>query len=164
MTYATSGLIGTNFTAKTTGTTTDGENAEFTLGLEVLGSDGTTWVYAQAGAAVAQYDCVAIDENFQMVPMTKALADAGHRPGFAQIAFSDNELGWVATSGSNISVTTAANCAPDVQLYTTGTAGTLDDTAASQTAIRGVVQVAAATSSALARECMAINPSTTASA
>jgi hypothetical protein len=162
MAFITSGLVGANLTNKTTGTTTDGAGAEFALGTVAKGTDRTEWTYVQAGAAISIYDWVAIDENFQAVKGTKALADAGHGVGFAQQAFADNDMGWVCTSGANITVNTLASCAADVQLYTSGTAGALDDTAASQTLIRGVVQVAAATASAKPRECLAVYPSATA--
>lgn len=162
MAYVTSGMVGVDLTKQTAGTTTDGAGAEFALGTQVTATDGQVWVYAQAGGAITAYDWVAIDENFQMVAGTKALADAGHAVGFAQAAFDDNDMGWVCVHGKNISVNTLASCAPDVQLYTSGTAGKLDDTSASQTLIRGVVQVAAATASAKARECMATYPSATA--
>lgn len=164
MGYPTSGIIGIDLDVTTSGTTTDGENAEFALGTTTPATDGQEYMYVQAGEAISQYDCVAIDENYQAVKMTKALADAGHRPGFAQVAFSDNDLGWVAVQGSNISVNVLASCAADVQLYTTGTAGSLDDTSGSQTAIRGVVLVTAATTTASTRECIAVNPSATATA
>jgi hypothetical protein len=163
MAYLTDGTIGVDLTRTVAGTTTDGENAEFTLGSSHRGTDNTEWVYVQASAAIGQYDCVAITEDFQATPMTKTLADAGHTPGFAQVAFSDNDLGWVCTNASgNISVNVLASCAADVQLYTTGTAGSLDDTSASQTLIRGVVLVTAATDTASTRECIAVHPSTTA--
>lgn len=164
MPFVTGGTIGVNLSETTAGTTTNGANAKFRLGQNVLGSDGSRWVYVQAGSAITQYDCVAIDEDYQAVPMTKALADAGHQPGFAQVAFSDNDFGWVAVSlPGNGSVRVAASCAADVQLYTTSTAGVLDDTSASQTIIRGVVIVAAGTSGGVsAREVMAVNPSATA--
>lgn len=162
MAYVTSGMVGVSLTELTAGTTTDGAGAKFALGTVVNGTDRTQWTYVQAGAAIGQYDWVAIDENFQAVKGTKALADAGHQVGFAQVAFADNDMGWVCTSGANITVNTLASCAADVQLYTSGTAGSLDDTSASQTLIRGVVQVAAATASAKPRECLAVYPSATA--
>ncbi len=164
MAFVTGGVAGINLAETTDGTTTNGQNARFRLGQTVTGSDGSRWIYVQAAAAITQYDCVAIDEDYQATPMTKALADAGHQPGFAQVAFDDNDFGWVATHlPGNGSVRVAASCAADVQLYTTGNAGILDDTSASQTLIRGVVIVAAGTSSgASAREVMAVNPSTTA--
>lgn len=164
MAFVTGGVVGINLAETTAGTTTNGQNAKFRLGQTVLGSDGSRWLYVQAGAAITQYDCVAIDEDYQAVPMTKALADAGHQPGFAQVAFSDNDFGWVATHmPGNGSVRVAASCAADVQLYTSGTAGVLDDTSASQTIIRGVVLAVAGTSGGVsARECIAVNPSATA--
>lgn len=163
MTFVTSGLAGVNLTKLTAGTTTDGAGAEFALGTVVKGSDRTEWTYVQAGAAITQYSWVAIDENFQAVMGTKALADAGHGVGLAQVAFADNDMGWVCTgAGGNVSARVLASCAADVQLYTSGTAGALDDTAASQTLIRGVVLVAAATNTASTRECIAVYPSATA--
>ncbi len=163
MTFATDGKIGIDLTKTTTGTTTNGENAEFTLGTVVSGSDSSRWMYVQAGAAIAQYDCVCVDENGQAALSTAALAAAGHTIGIAQVAFADNDLGWVCTHAlGNIYVNVAANCAPDVQLYTTATGGTIDDTSASQTLIRGLVKIAAATVSAESHECILQNPSGTA--
>lgn len=163
MAYVTSGIAGTNLTKLTTGTTTNGEGAEFALGTRCTATDGSAWVYVQAGAAITQYSWLAIDENFQAVMGTKALADAGHEIGFAQVAFADNDMGWVCVHGpGNITARVLASCAADVQLYTTGTAGALDDTSASQTLIRGVVIVAAATNTASNREAIAVYPSATA--
>lgn len=165
MAYVTDGKVGIDLTATTAGTTTNGENAVYTLGTRVTASDGSVWVYVQAGAAITQYSWVAIDENFQAVMGTKALADAGHQVGFAQVAFSDNDFGWVCVHGpGNITVRVLASCAADVQLYTTGTAGALDDTSASQTLLRGVVLVTAATNTASTREAIAVYPNATATA
>lgn len=155
MAFQTSGCLGVDFTATPT-------TAEFDLGTVVDGTDGSKWIYVKASAAITQYDCVAIDEDYNATPMTKALADAGHRPGFAQVAFASADYGWVALEGSNISARLGASCAADVQLYTTAGAGILDDTAASQTAIRGVVAVVLNTTSGGAKEVIAVNPSTTA--
>ena len=162
MAYVTDGKVGIDLTKKTTGTTTDGAGAEFALGTKVTASDGSNWVYVQAGAAITQYSWVAIDENYQAVMGTKALADAGHEVGFAQVAFSDNDMGWVCVNGKNITARVLASCAADVQLYTSGTAGALDDTSASQTLIRGCVLVTAATNTASSREVIAVYPSATA--
>lgn len=164
MAHITSGLAGANLTKLTAGTTTDGAGAEFALGTTAIASDGSEWQYVQAGAAITIYSWVAIDENFQAVMGTKALADVGHGVGFAQVAFADNDLGWVCIkAGGNINVRLLNSCAADVQLYTSGTAGILDDTSASQTLIRGVVAVVAASNTAVGyREAIAIYPSATA--
>ena len=163
MANATDGTIGVSLSTTTTGTTTDGVNAKFALGTRVTATDGSNWMYVQAGAAITQYSWLSIDENFQAVMGTKTLADAGHGVGFAQVAFADNDLGWVAVNApGNINVRVLASCAADVQLYTSSTAGVMDDTSGSQTLIRGVVLVVAATNTASTRECIAVYPSATA--
>lgn len=157
MAYSVDGTIGVNLAERTT-------ELNAVLGQTTRATDGSIWTYVQANGAVTAYDCVCIDENFQAAACTKALVDAGHGIGFAQAAFADNEYGWVATHApGNASVRVAASCAADVQLYTTATAGVLDDTSASQTIIRGVVLVAAGTSGGVsARECIAVYPNGTA--
>jgi hypothetical protein len=156
--HAIDGTLGVDLDAVVAGTTTDGVNALFALGTRVKGTDGTEWCYVQAGAAVTQYDCVGIDENYQASPMTKTIADDGWLVGFAQVAFADNELGWVALEGSNIKCRLKDACAPDVTLYSTGSAGMLDDTSASQTAINGVVAVTVSSASGDPEEVIATNP------
>lgn len=144
--YSVNPIAGIDLDATKAGTGTGSdEGAEFPLGMRVTGIDGTDWMYVHASGAITQYDAVGIDENYEAAALTKAIADAGHTIGFAQNAFSDNDFGWVALRGSNINVRLAASCAADVSLYTTSTAGVLDDTSASQTKISGVVAVAAAT-------------------
>lgn len=163
MAFGTGGMLGVDVSRTYSGTTTDGYGSPFKLGTIESGTDGSIWQFVQAGAAITQYSWVSIDENFQAVMGTKTLADAGYGVGFAQVAFSDNDFGWVCThAGGNISVRLLASCAADVQLYTSGTAGALDDTSASQTLIRGVVAVGAATNTASTREAIAIYPSATA--
>lgn len=166
MAFVTDGMVGVDLTLTTPvpaiAGNNDGIGGLYALGTRVTASDGSVWVYVQAEAAIAQYSWVAIDENFEAVLGTKALADAGHMVGFAQVAFADDDFGWVCVHGANISVRVLASCAADVQLYTSGTAGALDDTSGSQTLIRGVVLVAAATSTASTRECIANYPSATA--
>ena len=156
MTRITSGKIGVDITATnplytdaTLPTVGNQANVDFVLGDCVVGADGTEWLFVQASGAITQYDWVGIDENNQAASLTKAMADDGFRVGVAQVAFVDNDGGWVATRGSNINGNVLASAAADVALYTSGTAGHLDDTSASQTKIDGVVLVAAnATASA----------------
>lgn len=134
--FATSGVANAALLEPTT-------DANFKLGTRCTGNDGTEWIYVQANGAITVYDAVGIDETFQAAALTKAMADADWRIGFAQVAFTDNQYGWVATSGagSNFKVNVLASCVADAALYTTATAGALDDDATSQTAINGVVIV-----------------------
>ena len=118
---------------------------EFTLGQRVRGNDGTEWVYVQASGAITQYAAVGIDEDWQAASLTKAIADDGHGIGFAQVAFDDDDYGWVAVAGHDIKCLVATSCAADSVLYTHGTAGWLDDTSTSQTKIDGVVATDAVT-------------------
>jgi hypothetical protein len=71
---------------------------------------------------------VFISGTHQISQLTKAVAaaDSG-RPGFAQVAFLQYEFGWVVLHGSAFRVRFADSCAKNVQLYTTDTAGVVDD-------------------------------------
>lgn len=116
------------------------------LGKVVRGRDNTAWMQVTFGSAVSKYDCVAIDENFECHPITKARLDDGHFVGFAQMAFTKNFYGWVAIRGSNIKAKVLASCAADVVIYTTSTAGKLDDTSSGQTKVDGLTCVTAGSS------------------
>jgi hypothetical protein len=137
--------------------------AKFKVGQCGKGADGTEWVYVQASGAITAYDVVAIDEDYTARAVTSALAGAGHAPGFTQVAFADNEYGWVAKRGSNILVRAASSCAADALLYvgTTGlSAGVVDDASATgRVTLQGVVLVTAnASSTTTALEIIATNP------
>lgn len=156
MAYVTSGEIGIDLSDVTAGTTTDGANAKFTLGQRVTGTDGQEYIYVQAGAAIStttkQPFALAVDENFQAVKITKALASAGHMVAFApQQIISDNDFFWAITKGTNFNIKVGVSCAADVNLWTTATAGVLDDTSGgSHVAVLGVKIVVAASTSASA--------------
>lgn len=160
MTFATSGCLGVDFTQKVAGTgTSSDEGAEFALGTTLNGSNGTKWMYVHAATAITQYDAVGVSEDYEASALTKAMADDGWTIGFAQVAASDNDFFWLAIEGrGNISVRCAGSCAADVSLYTTASAGKLDDTSASQTKIQGVVGITASTSAAHTKEIIAISP------
>lgn len=134
--------------------------AEHPLGLRVAATDNQEYVYVQANGAITQYDAVGIDENYQAAALTDAMAADGWFIGFAQVAFADNDYGFVATKGSNVRVRVAANCAADVPLYTTATAGVLDDASTGVTNIDGIVAVAAVTA-ATNTEIIATSPRST---
>lgn len=113
-----------------TGTTTNGANAPAQLGTVVRGADGTQYVLVQAGEAIMAStkapNAVAIDEDYQAMLMTTALAAAGHALGFApQIVIADNAFFWARTRGSNFNARVAASSAADTFLRTSATAGRL---------------------------------------
>ena len=110
-------------------------------------ADGKEYMYVQASGAIAQYDVVAIDEDGQAAKITKALADDSHKVGAAQVAFADNEYGYVQIKGPT-TINVLASAAADAVLYTSATAGSLDDDGTSQTKIAGLVATAAVGGSA----------------
>lgn len=135
--FATSGMLGVDFTATST-------KAQHALGTQVQGNNGSVWIYVKFGGTVAIYDYVCIDELFSALAGTKANVDAGHQVGFSQLAAVSGDYGWVPLQGrGTIKSNLLANCAADVALYTTATAGKLDDDSTSQTLISGVVAAAA---------------------
>lgn len=104
-------------------------------------NDGKRWIYVQANGTISQYDAVGIDEDGQAAPLTKAMADDNWKIGVAQVAFADDEYGWVQIYG-NTTVNVLANCGADTALYTSGTAGSLDDDDTDQTLVRGITLTA----------------------
>lgn len=149
---------------------TVGQNASWTstdkkgdLGHRSAGSSNTEWIYVQASGAIRQYDIVAIDEDFTARAVTAAHAADAHLPGFAQVAFADDEYGWVALRGSDIKANVAASCAADVVLRvgTTGLSAGVADDAASATGsvtLQGVVAVEAGATATTGVEIIATNP------
>lgn len=146
MTEITTPLLGVNITDDKSSSRS--VEAGVTLGWKVEGVDGTTYMAVKALSAITQYMTVGIDENFNAQPITKAMVDDAWRVGFAQTALTKGNYGWVALSGSNIKARTLASCAADVALWSSATAGVLDDASGSQSLIRGVVAVTAASAAA----------------
>ena len=134
--------------------------AEHAPGTRVAGSDGTEWIYVRAAGAISQYDYVTVDEAFLASAGTKAAVDDGHTIGVAQATFARNAHGWVATGGQGaaLRVNVLARCAADRPLYTSATAGKLDDAASGQTKIGGIVITAAAGAAAAARPAILAHP------
>ena len=124
-------MIGANLTTATAGSVAAVLDSH-------MGADGKKFIYVNAGSAIAQYDVVAITELGVAVPVTKALADDGHKIAVAQVAIPSGEYSYVQTCGP-CTLNVLASCAADVALYTSATGGSLDDTATSQTKILGIV-------------------------
>lgn len=151
--YINTPTIGANTDITVAGTTTDGAGAPFPLLDKRTGLNGTEWVYVQAGEAIAQYNYVCVSEAGQAMKGTKALVDAGHTVGFNVVgALADNDFGWVAIQqrGSVLKTFVLGSCAADVALYTSNTAGVLDDDASGQTAVGVTATVSNSTSATTA--------------
>ena len=121
-------------------------------------NDGV-YQYVKTTATVAQYALVKIQNDFTIVEGTTSLLPSTEpaKVGIAQVAFAGTtntpNYGWVFVGpGQNVSVKAAALCAQDVKLYTTGTAGVVDDSAT--TLINGLKIVTTITGAA-ATPCIA---------
>lgn len=148
--YSTTGKLGVNYSDRQT-------TAQERLGTTDLGTGNSRWVYVQADGAIAAHDYVCIDEDFQARAGTKTNVDAGHAIGIATAAFADNEYGWVCQAGTSyegLKVNVLANCAADIALYTSATAGSLDDDASGTTRVEGIVLDTAAGGAPAACDCI----------
>ena len=121
--------------------------------------DGGQAVYVKAASEVSQYAAVAVLADNSAVMLTTTNAATSKRVGFAQVSIASGSYGWVQTGGVPV-VKLAASCLPNVPLFTTATAGTLDDATVSGNGVGLVVGiVATATASgATAITCVAGYP------
>ncbi len=111
--------------------------AGFFPGTVVNLSDGGQACYVQATSEISQFACVLIGAGASARMSTTTLAVATKRVGFAQCSIASAFYGWVQLGGTP-KVNLAANCAPNVPLFTTATAGVLDDTTVSAAMVAAV--------------------------
>jgi hypothetical protein len=134
--YPTDGALGVILPgeATTTALFATGESHPATLNSE--------WVYVQASSNVAANDAVALTTAsgvLQAAPLTKALADDGAPVAISPNAITTNSYAWVARRfASGVSVNVLQTCSADVALYTSGSAGKLDDDSSGTTLIQGI--------------------------
>jgi hypothetical protein len=140
------GLVGPDLTSVDT-------TARIPTGTTVKTSDGGEAVYVQATSTISQYDaCIIINtssatgQSIGCVPVTTTNALTSQRLAFAQTAIASSSYGWVQTAGNSIRVKTLIACQPAVPLFTTSTAGSLDDTVVTAGYCLGVVLMSSATS------------------
>ena len=110
----------------------------FNLGTVVNLDDGGQAVYVRAASEVPTYAAVAVQLDDTVVPLTTTNAAGSKAVGFAQGSIAPLYYGWVQLGGKP-RVLVAANCQPNVPLYTTATAGVLDDTVVSGCLVAGLV-------------------------
>ena len=149
MAVSTSNLIGVALGSTDT-------SASFKLGTTVNLDDGGQAVYVQASSDVAQYSAVSVRGDNTVVPITTTNSANSKAVGFAQVSIASAAYGWVQLGGKPV-VKLAASCNPAVPLYTTATAGTLDDAVVSGGLVAGIVALTTA-SGATALTCVAGYP------
>lgn len=130
------------FTTDAIANLTDGRSA----GLldRVNDASGNRWIFAQGSGTIAACDVVAISTAGVAQAVTSALAQVANAIAVAPVAVTSGSYCWFQTSG-NMSVNVLSTCSAGVALYTSGTAGKLDDTTTSQVKIAGVLIAANAT-------------------
>lgn len=111
--------------------------AQIAKGTRATTSDGGEAVYIQALSEISTFAAVAIfaDSTAQMLTTTNSATSK--RIGFAQTSIASGYYGWVQTSGV-VKINLATNCDDNVPLYTTATAGVLDDAVVSTGLVLGV--------------------------
>ena len=126
----------------------------FGLGDRVTDSVGNKYVFVQASGSVAQYDAVQIGSTYVAQALTKSLGDMGLPVGVAMATMTSASYGWVCVGGVT-TVNALQTCSSSTALYTSGTAGKLDDTTTSQVKIAGIVLLANnSTTGTVATACM----------
>lgn len=130
MATITSPTIGANLTGYDT---TPG----FSLGTQVLATDGSLFEYVQVLSAVAAYNAVGISDSGTASNLTTTLASTVKKVGVAQVSIAVSCYGWVQRQGK-LNVNVAANCQDFVSLFTTATPGVLDDVTVSECLVLGL--------------------------
>ena len=162
--YVTDGKIGVDLTA-TYASTSAGSTTLWpaTPGERVAGSNNSTYIFARAESDIALYDVVAFGAfgdsatSADKIPLPRAVpittagvAQAGVTGvgpvGFAQTSIASGSWGWIALNGMNLRANCLISCNPKVPLFTTSTAGKLDDATVSAGWLQGVVAITSATS------------------
>jgi hypothetical protein len=165
--YVIDGKIGIDLTA-TYASTSAGSTTLFpvTPGTRVITTNNGTYVFARAESDIAQFDAVIMSTFgdsasptpvMRAVPVTttNAAALGYNMVGFAQTAITSSYYGWIGLNGL-LRVNLLSACQPKVPLYTTATAGKLDDLTVSAGYIQGIVANTSA-ASASAPFCMVNN-------
>lgn len=141
----------------------------FKLGTRVVGAGGSVWIFCLSTAGTSANQAVGITESTVTVSpaaivitclaeaLTKSMADQGCMFGVTPTAITATYYGWVQIQGPAY-VTLKNSCLPNVPLYTTASAGMLDDTSASQTRIYGIRARDTSTASGAAKICWISNP------
>ena len=170
--YVTDGKIGIDLTAVYASTSAGSASLmPAQPGDTVRTKNGGEYMFARCASDTAQFDCVIFGPygdsasqtpTMSFVPITTTNCAPGGAPGPSQVGICQNSVAsayytWVALKGQNLRVNALASCNPKVPLYTTGTAGKLDDATVSAGYVTGVT-VNTSAASASAPYCMATWP------
>lgn len=119
MAISASSVIGVNLTRVD-------DSAQFPVGTIVNLNDGGQAMYVQSTtSALSTYAAVSVNANGLATMLTTTNAATSPRVWFAQVSIATGKFGWV--QNGTVLCNLAAQCEDGVPLFTTGTAGVLDD-------------------------------------
>lgn len=139
-------------------------DAKIAVGTRAMGSDGSEWIYVQAGAALTAGYWVAVSGAFAALHLTKTLANQGQligvvdaRSGTVTISY----YGWVQVNGLAAAALEALS-AKNIALYTTEVDGVLgvsaSDVGTTNQKIIGAVAFQSAAGTQSAHLCLLNSP------
>ncbi len=137
---------------------------EFILGSRVKLSDTGEAMYIKATSAITAGDVLLISSAGAGVPITTALTDKGgttpHQViGVAHTTLAAGQHGWACLGGTpTAGISVLASCVRGSPLYTTSTAGALDDTDTSSHLISNIFITTTATGAAVTAGFLPGNP------
>lgn len=121
------------------------QGKSFGLGDVVSDHLGNYYAFGSYTEAAAQYDCVVLTSTNYISKATSTNV-VGAKVGVAAGTGTAGYYGWVQILGQT-TVNCLSTCSAGVALYTSGSAGKLDDTTTSQTKISGITILANITAS-----------------
>ena len=125
---------------------TDDNPPGHTPGTRAVDDQGQEYLCVKAGAAIGAYDfCICSNAGYSAQPITKTLLDAdlASHCGIPRVDIASGRFGWLQIFGFT-QCSVLASAAANVALYTSATAGALDDDSASQTQVYGIQLTTAA--------------------
>ena len=164
--YVTDGKVGIDLTA-TFASTSAGSTTFMPArpGDKVQSNNNGVYIFARAQSDISQYNvCVfavygdsSLSSDSTRVPVIAAVpltttngikgGTAGDgMVGIAQSNIASSYYGWIALNGSALKCSALIACKPKVPLYTTATAGSLDDATVSSGYVSGITLNTSATS------------------
>jgi hypothetical protein len=119
------------------------------VGTVVATNDGGQAMYVQTMSAISTGNAVVIDVDHRVSNLTTTNAGTiSKQVAWAQTSIAVSVYGWVQLSGRPIGKK-AADCQDRVILFTTATAGVVDDITVSEALIAGVVAKTSSTTATL---------------
>lgn len=115
----------------------DNPGPPFAVGTVMKGTGESEWIFVKASAAIAAGDvCQITTATGAATGITTTNGLLGNLIGVAQVAIASGSYGWLQRAGATQLINTISATQPNVTLYTTATAGVLDD--ASTTGVKTV--------------------------